>query len=227
MTQKKDEAIAGVVAEFEKIANLVFQQMDHLENIMTSGHIDISDEIYDLVKCYEKEVDKREVKLSEKVVNTIVLYHPVASELRKLMACYRAVISLERISDHVLIIFDQVRRIKTPEVYEKLQEVLHNMTFHGNEMVKKALLSFLNEDREFAIWTLKNEVVFDESNHKIMRKILKKSGDDGSKHLLASIISVKEIMSNIERIADHATNIAEASIYCLEGMEIRHHKLAE
>jgi phosphate transport system protein len=95
-------------------------------------------------------------------------------------------------------------------------------------MVKKSLLSFLNDDRELAIWTLKNEGVFDESNLKLLKKTYNKHSSEGhSKHLLMSIITIKEIMSNIERIADHATNIAEASLYALEGKDVRHHKIPE
>ncbi len=82
------------------------------------------------------------------------------------------------------------------------------------------------DDREFAIWTIKNDVVFDEINHKLLKKILAKTETaESNKHLLMSIVTIKEMMSNIERIADHATNIAEAAIYSIEGKDIRHHKI--
>ena len=228
MTIKKDAAINNIQEDFEILSNLVLTQLDALEAIITSGKIGVEDEMLKQIKSNEKEIDKREVKLSEKVVNTIVLYKPVASDLRRIMACYRIVISLERISDLVLNITNFVRKIKAPEVYDKLQEVLYNMTVQSIKMVRNSLLSFLNDDRDLAIWTLKNEMVFDEVNHKMLKKII--SGTDteeSKKHLLMSIINIKEMMSNIERIADHATNIAEAAIYSLEGKEIRHHKLEE
>jgi len=228
MTLKKDEAIQDIMADFEKLSNLLLEQMDLLEGIMTEGEIKVPDDLLKKIVNNEHEIDKREVKLSDHIINTIVLYHPVASELRRIMACYRILINLERIGDLVLSITNFINKIKNPKVYDKLHEVLHNMTFQSNKMVKKSLLSFLNDDRELAIWTLKNEGVFDESNHKILKKILSKmSGEESSKHLLTSVITINEIMTKIERIADHATNIAESSIYSMEGKDIRHHKIED
>ena len=228
MTIKKDVAINNIQKDFESLSNLVLEQLNLMEEIITSGKIDVDGELLKKIKGNEKVIDKNEVKLSEAVVNTIVLYQPVASELRRIMACYRIVISLERISDLVVSITNFIKKIKSPEVYDKLQEVLYNMTIQSIKMVRNSLLSFLNDDRDLAIWTLKNELVFDEANHKMLKKIIAKTDiEESNKHLLMSFVNIKEMMSNIERIADHATNIAEAAIYSLEGREMRHHKLEE
>lgn len=228
MSLQKDLALNIIQEDFENLSNLVLEQMDLMEAIITSGKIAVKEETIKTLKRNEKTIDQQEVKLSEKIVNTIVLHHPVASDLRRIMAAYRIVISLERISDHILNITNFVKKIKTPKVYEKLQEVLSNMTLQSIKMVRNSLVSFLNDDRELAIWTIKNEIVFDEINTKMLKKIiLETDTDESNKHLLMSIINIKEMMSNIERISDHATNIAEASIYSLEGKDIRHHKLEE
>ena len=226
MTIKKDDAINHIQADFEALSNLVLQQLDEMDAIITSGEIKVPNHVVKKINSNESDVDKKEVKLSDKIVNAIVLYQPMASDLRWIIACYRIVISLERISDLVVSITKFINKIKTPEVYERLQEVLSNMTIQSIKMVRKALLAFLNDDKEFAIWVIKNDIVFDEINHKLLKKILEKTdGADGNKHLLMSIITIKEMMSNIERIADHATNIAEAAIYSIEGKDIRHHKI--
>ncbi|TDO03693.1 phosphate signaling complex PhoU family protein [Sunxiuqinia elliptica] len=226
MTIKKDDAINHIHADFEELANLVLEQLDLMEQVIISGEIEVPDEDLKRIQTNEKDIDKREVKLSDKIVNAIVLYKPVASDLRWIMACYRIILSLERIGDIVINITDFVKKIKTPEVYEKLREVLSNMTIQSIKMVRKSLLAYLNDDREFAVWTIKNDVVFDEINHKLLKKIIAKTDTaESNKHLLMSIVTIKEMMSNIERIADHATNIAEAAIYSIEGKDVRHHKL--
>lgn len=228
MSLQKDLALQNIHDDFENLSNLVLEQLDHLERIITSGKIGVKEETLKKLKSNEKKIDQQEVKLSEKIVNSIVLHHPLASDLRRIMASYRMLTSLERIGDHVMNITNFVKKIKTPEVYDKLQEVLVNMTFHSIKMVRSSLVSFLNNDRELAIWTVKNEIVFDEINSKMLKKIISNTDTaESNKHLLMSIINIKEIMSNIERIADHATNIAEASIYSLEGKDIRHHKLED
>lgn len=224
MTIKKDDAINHIQEDFEAMANLVLEQLDLLEQIIISGEIEVPEELMKKITRNEKDIDKREVKLSEKIVNAIVLYKPVASDLRWIMACYRIILSLERIGDIVLNVTNFVDKIKTPEIYERLREVLSNMTIQSIKMVRKSLLSYLNDDREFAVWTIKNDVVFEEINHKLLKKILAKTETaESNKHLLMSIVTIKEMMSNIERIADHATNIAEAAIYSIEGKDIRHH----
>jgi phosphate transport system protein len=226
MTIKKDDAINNIQADFETFANLVLEQLDEMENIIISGEIVVPEQVLKKIHQREDEIDKREVKLSDKIVNTIVLYQPVASELRRIIACYRILISMERIGDMVVNITNFIKKIKTPEVYEKLKEVLSSMTIQSIKMVRKSLLAYLNDDKEFAIWTIKNDVVFDEINHKLLKKIISKTDTaESNKHLLMSIITIKEMMSNIERIADHATNIAEAAIYSIEGKDIRHHKI--
>lgn len=226
MTIKKDDAINNIQADFEVLANMVLEQLDQMEMIITSGKIVVADDVLKKILQVEKDIDKKEVKLSDKIVNTIVLYQPVASDLRRIIACFRIVISMERIGDLVEDIVNFIKKIKIPEIYEKLQEVLSNMTILSIKMVRKSLLSFLNDDKEFAIWTIKNDVVFEEINHKLLKKLIAKADTaESSKHLLMSIITIKEMMSNIERIADHATNIAEAAIYSIEGKDIRHHKI--
>jgi phosphate transport system protein len=226
MTIKKDDAINNIQADLETFSNLVLEQLDEMENIIISGEIVVPEQVLKKIHQREDEIDKREVKLSDKIVNTIVLYQPVASELRRIIACYRILISMERIGDMVVNITNFIKKIKTPEVYEKLKEVLSSMTIQSIKMVRKSLLAYLNDDKEFAIWTIKNDVVFDEINHKLLKKIISKTDTaESNKHLLMSIITIKEMMSNIERIADHATNIAEAAIYSIEGKDIRHHKI--
>ena len=228
MTLKKDNAIIDIQTDLETLANLVLEQLDLMEHIINSGEPVIPDNILKKIEQNEKGIDKREVKLSNKIVNTIVLYQPVASDLRRIIASYRIILNLERISDLVINVTNFYAKIKTPEVYLKLQDLVVNMTTESIKMVRKSLLSFLNDDKEFAGWTIKNEVVFDEFNHKLLKKIFAKiDATEYDKHMLMSIITIKEMMSSIERIADHSTNIAEAAIYSIEGKDIRHLKFEE
>lgn len=225
MTLKKDDAIESILSDFEEFANLVLYQLDILETQTNSGEIAIPDKTYQEIISNEEKLDKMEVKISNKIINTIVLYKPVASDIRKIIACYRIIINLERVGDLIINIVDFLKRIKNPEIYSTLSDVISNMLIQSSNMVKKSLLSFTHDDKEFAIWTIKNDSIIDELNHKLMKKAINKSKvSEENKHMLMSFIHINEIVSNIERIADHATNIAEAAIYSFEGKDIRHHK---
>jgi phosphate transport system protein len=227
MTSKKDDAITSILNDFEELANLVLHQLDLLEKIVSGGNIKIPEEVIKEIQSNEKKIDKLDVKISDKIVNTIVLYQPVASDIRKIFACYRIVNSLERIGDMVIIILGYIQNIKTLKLYIELNDVITNMLINSSNMVSKAVISFTTDDKEYAIWTIKNDTVVDEINKKMLKKAIKKSSDnnDENKQLLMSFISMNGMVTNIERIAAHATNIAEAAIYSIEGKEIRHKPL--
>lgn len=224
MTTKKDDAINSIMRDFEEFANLVLHQLDLLEKLISSGETKVSEELDNDLQSNEKKLDKMEVKISDKIVNTIVLYQPVASDIRRIFACYRIVNSLERIGDMVITIVDAIQKIKTLKIYNELNDVITNMLINSSNMVNKALLAFTNDDKEYAIWTIKNDTVVDEINKKMLKKAIKKSSDNNeeNKLLFMSFISMNSIVTNIERIAGHATNIAEAAIYSIEGKDIRH-----
>lgn len=223
MTSKKDDAINSIMNDFEEFANLVLRQLDSLEKIISGGETKIPESVIDEILSTEKKIDKLEVKISDKIVNAIVLYQPVASDIRRIFACYRIVNSLERIGDMVITILNHIMNIKTLKIYTELNDAITNMIINSSNMVNKALLAFTHDDREYAIWTIKNDTVVEEINKKMLKKAIKKSTDnDENKQLLMSFISMNGIVTNIERIAGHATNIAEAAIYSIEGKDIRH-----
>lgn len=226
MTTKKDEAIKSILTDFEEFANLVLHQLDILEKLVFSGELKFDKNEIEEILVNEKKLDKMEVKISDKIVNTIVLYQPVASDIRKVMACYRIAISLERIGDMVINIVNFIQNIKTAKIYTDLNDVISNMVISSSNMVKKALLAFTLDDKEYAIWTIKNDDAAGEVNHKMLKKAVKKStGSDEEKKLLMSFLNINGVVTNVERIADHATNIAEAAIYSIEGKDVRHKKI--
>jgi len=227
MPQKKEEAIQKVTNEFEEMANLVLSQLDFLEDFFQSGSADMPTQLDEFNKNEEK-IDQFEVKISDRIVNTIVLFQPVASEIRKIMACYRIIINLERIGDYSVNLVNYLKTIKNPDIYIQMSEMISTMFISSSQMVKKSLLSFIHHDKEFAIWTIKNDSVVDEMNQKMLKGLIARSKSfDDKKKALISFITIKEMVDNIERIADHATNIAEAAIYYLEGKDIRHLHLEE
>jgi phosphate transport system protein len=153
----------------------------------------------------------------------VILYQPVASDIRRIVAIYRMTINLERIGDRVMNIIHATENIKDSVEYKAMSEVLSVMLLSGISMVEKSLLSFINNDNEYAVWTIKNDEVVDEMNNKLLiNSISKANVSDRTKEMLLSYIDLKDIITNLERIADHATNIAEASIYSIQGTDIRH-----
>lgn len=223
MSQKKEEAIQNILANYEQLANMVLSQLDVVDRLIASEELRLDDEQLDELIKSEKKINKHEVRLSEDIINAIALYQPVASQVRQLMACYRITISLERIGDLAVSIVKLMGRIENKEVYAGLSAFMSKMMNLSVDMSRRAMLSFINQDMELAKWTIKTETIVDEFNHKMLKKVGERTDlltED--KNVLLSFIVIKEIAAAIERIADHAANIAEASFYSFEGKDIRH-----
>ena len=225
MNIQKENAMQQIRNLFDDLSKVVLHQLDLLEKIINGGITAIPEDIMKELNENEELIDKYEISISEEIIDTIVLQKPVASDLRQVMAIYQMVANLERIGDSVMNIIRYIPRIQDIEVYMKMSEVITNMFMASVSMVQKSILSFVESDKEEAIWTIKNDEVVDEMNHKLIRKAIKKNEfSDDTQQLLFTFIQMNSIISTIERIADHATNIAEASIYAIEGKDLRHKK---
>jgi phosphate transport system protein len=223
MTNKKEEAIIDSVKSFEEMADLVLIQLTLLEKYMSLNDKDEMKNVLSRIEENENKIDEFEVIISDKFINSIILFQPVASDIRKLNSIYRISINLERIGDLVMNIIHSIDAIKGTAEYEAMQNVLMNMLVSGVTMVEKSLLSFLNNDDSYAEWTIKNDEIVDDMNRKLLiNSISRAKVSEKTKEMLLSYIDLKNIITNMERIADHATNIAEASIYSMQGTDIRH-----
>jgi phosphate transport system protein len=223
MKTMREESILDIIATFEAMADTILAQLKLLERYMDEPREEERALIRSEIDINEVKIDKYEVLISEKFINSIILYQPVASDIRKVVAISRMSINLERIGDRVINILNSIDNIKESVEYKAMVEVLNVMLLTGISMVEKSLLSFINNDNEYAVWTIKNDEVVDDMNSKLLiNSISKAKVSDKTKEMLLSYIDLKNIITNLERIADHATNIAEASIYSIHGTDIRH-----
>jgi len=223
MKTKREESIEDILLSFERMADLILGQLKLLERFMKEGNEQEHETLRIEIRANENEIDKYEVLISEKFINSIVLYQPVASDIRKIVAVYRMTINLERIGDTVINILYSIENIKSSAEYQAMKDVLNVMLLSGISMVEKSLLSFINNDNDYAVWTIKNDEIVDDMNRKLLKNSISRSRvSDKIKEMLLSYIDLKNIITNLERIADHATNIAEASIYSIQGTDIRH-----
>ena len=223
MSTKKEQAINDIMNSFRKMANLTLGQLSMLEKLMSTADNEKFSSIIASMKETENRIDNFEVVISEQFTSTIVLYQPLASDVRRIVACYRMTLNLERIGDGIMNMIRIISKIRNAPEYARISALINNMLTSGILMVEKSLLSFTNSDPDFAIWTIKNDSVVDEMNHKLLLNHIAKSDmDDKTRGMIMSYVDIRDMISNIERIADHATNIAEASIYSLQGTDIRH-----
>ena len=219
----KDRAIQKILSEFDKASKLTLNQIELLQKIIENKDKGISSKTLQQLRKNEKKLDNYELKISDRIINVAVLYNPVASELRQIMACYRMITNLERIGDLVIKAMNAVKKLNDSRLLLLNMEDIKKMFDLASQMVSKATLSFINNNEEDAIWVIKNDISVDKLNRHISRNsILAEEVLEEMHKAIVDYSSFKSVISSIERIADHASHIAEASIFASKGEDIRH-----
>ena len=223
MISNKDKAYRKILDDFNVLSRLTIRQMKLLSKVLTSEPNERSESVFNQLMANEDKLDQLEVKISDRIIKTIVLYHPVATELRNIMACYRMITNLERIGDLVMKAYRTLESNHENVILQQNIKKIDKMLSLSRKMVLRAVDSFLENDLDSAMWALKNDAMVDTMNQKTMTQILKEEDlNDISRQKLLDFSSVKSVISRIERMADHAAHIAEASIYAHNGEDIRH-----
>lgn len=167
----------------------------------------------------DHEIDEAEVEIEEECLKLLALHQPVANDLRFTAACLKINNDLERIGDLAVNIAERSASLDRVLPFEVPSE-LEPMSEQTAGMLRMALEAFLKGDVELAMSVRREDNLVDEANRKIigmMVEHMKTASDQVDDALL--ILSASK---NLERIADHATNIAEDVVYMVEGEIVRH-----
>jgi phosphate transport system protein len=167
----------------------------------------------------DKEIDEAEVEIEEECLKIIALHQPVAVDLRFISAVIKINNDLERIGDMAVNIAERVASIaKRPPVNVPIDYSI--MGEKVEAMLKNSLDSLVNLDSDLAYKVTLADDEVDEMKRKIydIVKDAIRQYPDRSGYLINLLL----ISRHLERIADHATNIAEEVIYLIEGVIPRH-----
>lgn len=219
----RELAIQKIEKDFEKISNLVLEQLQLLDELFTTDKKDRPEELVKILRKNEEKIDRNEMQLDENIIRTIVLFQPMAGDLRRLFAIYHMTINLERVSDLVVAVTGTYMELKDSDLLEESASALQQMLKTTSRMVANSLLSFINSDEDMATRTIQKESAFDDLNKKVLKRAIKAAGlPKKSQSILNNMVDMRTMFSSIERIGDHATNIAESSIYAISGSNVRH-----
>ncbi|MDR3062301.1 MAG: phosphate uptake regulator PhoU, partial [Dysgonamonadaceae bacterium] len=160
----------------------------------------------------------------DEIINAVFLFSPKATDMRKLIAYIDMTFFLERIGDLVLNISNFTKKTRFDyDPFTEFRVILTKMLKAAEKMVKNAVFAFSCEDNTMARDTIaiddKVDELLSEINEKIQQSFTEKILNSQD---LLNITCINSMSYNIERIADNATNIAEAAIYLIEGKDIRH-----
>jgi phosphate transport system protein len=188
-----DRAMAGLVARDSLILGDVIQ-----------GDESVND--------YQIEIDDRCFKL-------LALRQPMATDLRLIMATTRITADLERVGDLAVNIAEAAARyIQHPPVKPLID--LPKMSDLAQQMLRDALSSFVSGEVALASDVLKRDDVLDDLKRQVFQDLLTYMLNNPE--LVAPALDLVLISRHLERVGDHATNIAEDIIFLVEGRDIRH-----
>ncbi|WP_293444505.1 phosphate signaling complex protein PhoU [Persephonella sp.] len=186
--------------------------------------IEHNPEYLKVVDELEPQVDQMEVENETLIITTIARFQPEAKYLRMLVMDLFVNRDLERIGDHAENIKEQAERILTkPKLKEYVD--LPVMTDIVIGMVKDAVKSLETLDTELAREVISRDDKVDALHEQIIREIYTYMVED-PKNIKVGIRLIT-VSSNLERVADIATNLAEEVIYMKEGKMLRHQNLGE
>jgi phosphate transport system protein len=167
----------------------------------------------------DHEVNRMEVEIDEECIRLLALRQPEAGDLRFITTAMKIVTDIERIGDLAVDVSERALELNEEPNLKPYIDI-PRMAKAARNMLKEALDAFVNRNSELAWSVLDQDDFVDELNKQIFRELLTFMIEDP--HSISRAIRITYISKYLERIADHATNIAEMVVYLVEGRIIRH-----
>jgi phosphate transport system protein len=177
--------------------------------------------ICDLVSHSEIAINRLERDIDQAALDLLAMEQPMASDLRFILSVIKINADLERVGDVAKNISERVRGIEQMAVVD-LPVDIPRMADLASEMVRKSLQSFIEADAEVARAVLTMDKAVDAMNRAAYKALTKLMAEQS--HLAPQALNALMIARALERVADHATNIAEDVIFWVQGTDVRHEK---
>jgi len=186
--------------------------------------IDSDITLADKVIAADDEIDRLEVQIDDEAIRYMTLRGPVASELRLVVVGMKASHDLERVGDEATSIARRSRKLAIEPRIE-LYADLPRMNNIALEMLRDALDCFVQEDEQKALAVIRRDSEVDNLNRLVYRRLTSYMLEKPD--TIARSLELMFISKSVERIADHATNIAEEMVFLAGGQDIRHSAIAK
>jgi phosphate transport system protein len=220
MSKHLQRDIESLNTELLSISSMVEEMIDKATRALTERRYDLADEIVNA----DEFVDQHEVHVEEDCLKILALHQPVAVDLRRIATVMKVNNDLERIADLAVSIAQRAKAMDEFPAFPIPQQ-LPRMVAAASEMVRNVMNAFVNLDTTAARKIIAMDKTVDQYNRDIigeLQTLMQKRPE-----AVPAAVHCFSAVRHIERIADHATNIAEDVIYLVEGDIVRHRHAAE
>ncbi len=167
----------------------------------------------------ERRINEMEIEIDEQATRILALHQPVARDLRFITAAIKINSDLERMGDLAVNIVQRAVSLNRQPQVKPLIDIPH-MSRLVESMVHKSLDAFVKRDPEMAHGVLAADDEVDNLKHAVYAELLSFMERDPS--AVHPSVDLMFIAHNLERIADHATNVAEDVLFLVNGVDVRH-----
>lgn len=177
--------------------------------------------ICDLVSRSENAINRLERDIDQAALDLLAMEQPMAIDLRFILSVIKINADLERVGDAAKSISDRVRNMEQMAVADLPVDIPRMATLSA-EMVRKSLQAFIEADADIARNVLTMDDAVDAMNRTAYKSLTKVMEEQS--HIAPQALNALMISRALERVADHATNIAEDVIFWVQGDDVRHRK---
>ncbi len=221
MADDRPTYLLQIISDYEAMCQEVLEQINRV-----SVHVKtpIDDAAVSLIQHHERVIDGMEVKLHNDVMRAIVLYSPKATESRQIISYFDMAGNLERVGDLALNIMGYFQRINYQgPVYDKLQQRIDILFNLVKSMLQTAIIAFTCGDADTARELISDDDRIDDLYKEICDNIPQVVVDcNNDLKEIDTSLQIFALSYCLERIGDHASNIAESIIYTYEGTLQKH-----
>jgi phosphate transport system protein len=188
--------------------------------------IHFSGETATQVLAREEQVNQLEIVIDRDLSTIIARRQPTARDLRLLIAVSKTIANLERVGDEAARIARMVQRLLNAGVSSRMRLPVTDLQFASElaiRQLRKALDAFARLDVESALEVLKQDDQIDREFDGLLRKLITYMMEDP--RTISPSIDLVFVAKAIERVGDHAKNLAEGVIYIVKGTDVRHNSL--
>ncbi|MGA7827185.1 MAG: phosphate signaling complex protein PhoU [Geobacteraceae bacterium] len=219
---EREHIIKQYDAELNEIRTLILQMGGKVEVMISNcikALVDRDSGLAESTIASDHEVNHLEVFIDEKCLEVLARRQPAARDLRFITLALKIVTDMERIGDQCVSIANRVRELNEEPPLKPYID-LPRLAESSSTMVRECLDAFVRGDEILAMQVCENDQYVDDLNVQIQRELLTFMIEDPG--TISRALKLNYISKCLERIADHATNVAEMVIFMVKGKDIRH-----
>lgn len=182
--------------------------------------VEKSDELAQQVLKNENRINQLEIEIDDMAISLLALQAPLAADLRLVTAAIKINNDLERMGDLSVSIAQSALALVKEPMIRPLIDIPH-IAGLAQSMVRKALDAFVNRDPELARSVLASDDAVDNMRTASYHELI--SFMENNPQQIPQALYLLSVVRNLERIADHSTNIAEDVLFLVKGIDVRHH----